>query len=152
MELLSEHLQTPRFREAAAHAMGIKAFELLKSNVNPAVAEKLLNKALGIYPESHLAQNVLSNVRRNMAFDELAKAFRRQNLSKAVNVVNRDRDPRHIDYFFETMADWFQTVMTWDHGEKLGSLREFYASCHLVDREHPLTAQIGAELRRLEEK
>jgi len=153
MELLSEYLQTPSFREATAHAMSIKALELiLHSNVSPVVAEKLLRKAIGIYPDSHLAQSTLTDLKRRMSFDELAKAFKRQNLSKAVNVVNSDRDPRHIDYFFETMEHWYQSVMDWDPGEKLIALREFYGSCRLVDSEHPLTIEIGAELRHLEEK
>lgn len=152
MELLSEHIQTPRFREATAHAIGIKAVELLNSGVSPAVAEKLLNTALRIYPDSHLAQSTLASVRSRMALDELAKAFKRQNLSKAVNVVNRNRDPRLIDYFFETIEIWFQTAMKWDAAPKLSALREFYESCYLVDRQRPLTIEIGAELRRLEEK
>ena len=152
MEFLSGHIHTPKFREATAHAMSIKALELLNSKVNPTVARRLLNKALAIYPDSHLAQNTLADVRSTMGLDELAKALKRQNLSKAVNVVNRERDPRLIDYFFETIGIWCQTVTTWDMEEKLSTLREFYASCRLVDSERPLTIEIGAELRRLESK
>jgi tetratricopeptide (TPR) repeat protein len=152
MELLSAHIQTPSFREATAHAMGLKAIELLNSHVNPAVAEKLLNKALCIYPDSPLAQSTLADVRSRMGLDELTKAFKRQNLSKAAKVVNCDRDPRLIEYFFETMEAWFQTATEWDAGQKLSALQEFYESCSLVDRKHPLTMEIGAELRRLEGK
>jgi tetratricopeptide (TPR) repeat protein len=152
MELLSEHLHRPRFREATAHAMSIKALELLHTKVNPVLAEKLLEKALRICPDSHLARSTLADVKRRMALDELAKAFKRQNLSKAVNVVNRDRDPRLVDYFFETMENWFESVRDWEPVEKLGALREFYASCRLVDKEQPLIIKLSAEIRRLEEK
>lgn len=152
MELLSERIHTPRFREATAHAMGIKAVKLITSNVNPLMAQRLLKKALDIYPDSHLAQSTLSDVRTKMGLDEMAKAFKRHNLSKVVKLVNHDRDPQHIDYFFDTMEQWFQTVMPWNDTQKLGELREFYESCCLVDRERPLTIEIGVELRRLEEK
>ena len=152
MELLSERIRTPTFREATAHAMGIKAVELINSNVNPLVAQKLLKKALDIYADSHLAQSTLADVRTRMGLDEMAKAFKQQNLSKVVKLVNRERDPQHISYFFDTMEGWFQSVMDWNDTQKLGALREFYESCCLVDRERPLTIEIGVELRRLEEK
>jgi hypothetical protein len=152
MELLSERLQTPSFREATAHAMAIKAVELFNSNLNPVAAEKLLKKALAIYPDSRLAQTTLADVRHSMALDELGKAFKRQNVWKAAKLVNRDRDPRHIDFFFETMERWFQSVSTWQPRNQLPALRDFYGSCRLVDSEHPLTVEIGAEIRRLEEK
>jgi Tetratricopeptide repeat len=152
MEFLSGHILSPKFREAAAHAMSIKALELLNSKASPAVAQKLLNKALAIYPDSHLALSSLADVRSMKALDELSKALKRQNLSKAVTVVNRDRNPRLIDYFFETIEIWYQTVTTWDTEQKLSTLREFYVSCRSVDRERPLTIELGAELRRLESK
>lgn len=152
MELLSERIHTPTFREATAHVMGIKAVGLINSSVNPLVVQKLLKKALDIYPESHLAQSTLAEVRTRMGLDEMAKAFKRQNLSKVVKLVNRDRDPQHISYFFETMEGWLQTVMQWDDTQKLGALREFYERCCMVDRECPITITIGVELRRLEEK
>jgi tetratricopeptide (TPR) repeat protein len=152
MEFLSGHIHIPKFREATAHAMSIKALELLKSKVTPAVAQRLLSKALAIYPDSHLAQSSLVDVRSMMGLEELAKALKRQNLSKAVTVVNRNRDPRLIDYFFETIGIWYQTVTTWDTEQKLSTLREFHASCRSVDKERPLTIELGAELRRLESK
>jgi hypothetical protein len=132
--------------------MGIKAVKFLNSNANPLVAQKLLKKALGIYPDSYLAQSTLASVRTRMGLEEMAKAFKRQNLSKVVKLVNRDRDPQHMSYFFETMKGWYQTVMQWDDAQRLGELREFYASCSQVDSEHPLTIEIGLALRRLEEK
>lgn len=152
MELLSERIHTPKLREATAHAMSIKAMKLLISNVNPLVVQKLLKKALDIYPDSHLAKNTLADVRTKMGLDEMAKAFKRQNLSRVVKLVNRDRDPQHINYFFDTMQGWFQTVMQWDDTQKLVELRDFYDICCLVDREHPLTIEIGVQLSRLEEK
>jgi hypothetical protein len=152
MEFLSGHIHTPKFREATAHAMSIKALELLNSQATPAVAQRLLSKALAIYPDSHLAQSSLTDVRTMLGLDELTKVLKRQNLSKAVTVVNRNRDPRLIDYFFETIGIWYQTVTTWDTEQKLSTLREFYASCRSVDRERPLTLELGAELRRLESK
>lgn len=152
MELLSERIHTPKFREATAHAMSIKAMKLLISNVNPLVVQKLLKKALGIFPDSHLAQNTLADVRTKMGLDEIAKAFKRQNLSRVVKLVNRDRDQQHISYFFDTMKEWFQTVMQWDDTQRLVELRDFYDHCCLVDRQHPLTIEIGVKLSRLEEK
>lgn len=152
MELLSEHIETPKLHEATAHAMGIKAMELLDNHVRLETVEKLLQKALTLFPGAQLAQTTLAEVRSIKGLKELDLAFKRQNLAKAVNIVIRSRDPRHIEYFFDTMEAWFETVKDWDEKLRLSELREFYQGCCRVDEEHPLTLEIGAELRALEEK
>lgn len=150
MEYLSVHLETSRFREATAHAMGIKAVELLNSGVNKNIVKKLLGNALEIYPQSELAQSTLAELRNRMEFDELSKAFQRQNLSKAVQIINRSRNPTQIQYFFETMEAWYESTRHWDHSERLTALWEFYQSCRLVDPDHPLTLELAGELEPLE--
>ncbi len=152
MEFLSERIENPKLHEATAHAMGIKASELLKNRASLEMVEKLMQKALTIFPNSQLAQTTLAEVRSTKEAQELSMAFKRQNIAKAVNIVTRSRDPEHIQYFFDTMERWLEQVRGWDEKLRLGELREFYSGCCRVDEMHPVTLEIGAELRALERK
>ena len=151
MEPLSAHIETPKFREATAHAMGLKAEQLLGDHVRLEVVEKLLKKALTIFPDAEQAKTLLAEVKVLAGLRDISLAFKRQNLAKAVNIVNQSRHPEHISYFFKTMEGWFETVMTWERKLKLRDLRDFYHTCSQVDDTHPLTLKIGAELRSMEQ-
>jgi hypothetical protein len=132
--------------------MGIKALELLDNQASLEIVEKLMQKALTIFPGAQLAQTTLAEVRSIKGLKELGLAFKRQNLAKAANLVIRSKDPQQVNYFFDTMAEWLETVRDWDEKLRLSELREFYQSCCRVDETHPLTREIGAELRAMEEK
>jgi tetratricopeptide (TPR) repeat protein len=152
MEFLSEHIDTPKLHEATAHAMGVKALELLENRASLEIVEKLMQKALTIFPEAQLAQTTLAEVKSRKGLQELSLAFKRQSIAKAVKIVTHSRDPDQIEYFFDTMEQWLEQVRGWDEKLRLGELREFYDGCCRVDKMHPVTLEIGAELRALERK
>jgi tetratricopeptide (TPR) repeat protein len=152
MEALSKHITTPNFLEATAHVMSVQAIQLRSTGVSTTTAEKLLNRALAIYPESHLAQTTLQEMQKTAYFEQINKAFKQQNLARAANIIDRSGDPELIDYFFETVDRWHQQVEQWDKQDRLGALREFYTACYRVDRHHPLTTEIGRDLAMLEKQ
>jgi tetratricopeptide (TPR) repeat protein len=150
MEALSKHIATPKFLEATAYAMSIQAMHLRTLGVSTAKAGKLLDRALAIYPESQLAKTSWQEMHRATHFDQINKAFKRQNLPRAVNVVHQAGDPELIDYFFEAIEIFHAQVQEWDQPSKLSALREFHTYCAQVDRDHPLTLEMGSELGLLE--
>ena len=150
MEALSKHLATPKFLEATAYAMSMQAIHLRTLGVSTAKAGKLLDRALAICPESQLAKTTWQEMHRATHFDQINKAFKRQNLPRAVNVIHQSGDPELVDYFFETIESYHEQVQEWDRPSRLGALREFYTSCAQVDPHHPLTLELGSELGRLE--
>ena len=147
MERLGNTIDSIEFREATAYAMGMKALELLHQNIDPAPIEKGLKKALAIDPDSELAKNTLTEIALRKGFDALDKAFKKQKPVTAAEIVRRNGDPRLADTFFDTMERWYETVRDWEPQERLSSLREFYQSCCLVDRQHPLTIRIRTDLK-----
>jgi hypothetical protein len=150
MEALSKHIATPKFLEATAYAMSIQAIHLRTLGMSTAKAGKLLDRALAIYPESQLAKTSWQEMHRATHFDQINKAFKRQNLARAVNVINQSGDPELIDYFFETIEIFHEQIQEWDQPSKLSALREFYTYCAQVDRHHPLTLAMDSELGLLE--
>ena len=150
MEALSKHIATPKFLEATAYAMSIQAIHLRTLGLSTAKAGKLLDRALAIYPESQLAKTSWQEINRATHFDQINKAFKRQNLARAVNVINQSGDPELVDYFFETIEIFHEQIREWDQQSQLSALREFYTYCAQVDRDHPLTLDMGSELRLLE--
>ena len=113
-------------------------------------AEKLLNRARALYPESHLAETTLQEMLTIAAFEQINKAFKQQNLIRAVNILQRSGDAELVDYFFETVERWYDQTGQWDKPERRKALREFYTACYQADRDHPLTDEIGSELEALE--
>jgi tetratricopeptide (TPR) repeat protein len=150
MEALCGRIRTPEFREATAHAMGIKAVALLNRGTSSAVARKLLERALEIFPDSELAASTLQSLEERRLSKEVAKAFKRQSPLRAAKLVMRSDDPDSRHYFFETMGLWYEHVQALDPATKRGALTEFHESCRLVDEDHPLTRRIAGDLRELE--
>ncbi len=152
MEALSKHLTTPNFLEASAHVMSAQAVQLLNAGVSTSTAEKLLNRALAIYPESDLAKGTLQKVQKAIYFEQFNKAFKQHNLTRAANIVQRSGDPELVDVFFETIELLHQQAEQWDDRVKRTALREFYTACYQVDRHHPVTIEIGSDLEILEQQ
>ncbi len=149
MELLSSAIDSAEFHEATAYAMAMKALELLHQNIDPTPIEKGLKKALAIDPDSELAKNTLTEIAFRKGFEALDKAFKKQKPVTAAEIVRRNGDPRLVDAFFDTMERWCETVQDWEQQDRLSSLREFYQSCCVVDRQHPLTIRIRTDLKEL---
>ncbi|MCP4697933.1 MAG: hypothetical protein GY862_13935 [Gammaproteobacteria bacterium] len=152
MDTLSGHIEDPKFREAAAHILGIKAVILRNQGLNRAAFEKQLQRALSIYPDSEMARTALERSQTARSFDEINKAFKQQNLGKAVDIIARNRDPELIDYFFETVERWFDQSETWDKKDRLAALHDFHRHCCYVNKKHPLTEEIADEIKLLEDK
>ncbi len=152
MEVLSHQIKTPKFLEATAHVMSQKAIGLSVKGVSETTVEKLLTRALRIYPESHFAQITLDKIRQHKNIDRLNSAFKKQNLTKAANIVNQSNDPELVDYFFETVEKWNDQVEAWDRDERLAALRDFYNNCYYVNKNHPLTIEINAKIKQLERR
>jgi tetratricopeptide (TPR) repeat protein len=149
MEALCCRIDTPEFREATAHTMGIKAVGMLNRGSNPAVVEKLLERALDIFPNSELAGSILDAVEERRLGKDIEKAFKRQNPLRAAKLVLSSDDPDNRQYFFETMELWYQDIQALDPAIKRGVLAEIQESCRLVDGTHPLTRRIEGELQEL---
>lgn len=152
MEALSRHLTAPNFLEATAHVMSIQAIQLRSTGVSTTTAEKLLTRALAIYPESQLAQTTLQEIKKQAYYEQIDKAFKQQHLAKAVTIVQRSGDPELMDLFFETIERWHQQIASWNDRDKLEALRDFYTHCYQVDRYHPVTLEIGSALEALEKR
>ncbi len=149
MGFLSGYLQEAIFLQAAAHSIAADAEILLHRGVNPATVEKRLKKALAIYPNSHQAKSLLAEVRREHAFKRIGKAFRGGDMMKAAHIVLESADPEIKGYFFETMERWRQDLATEDRARRLSLLGSMYGSCLVIDREHPTTLEIAADLKLL---
>ncbi len=150
MEFLSRHLPEPDFLQAAAHSMAADAELLLLRGVNQATVEKRLKKALAIYPDSHQANSLLAEVRRDQIIKRIGKAFRGGDLAKAAHITRNSANPEIKGYFFDTMAKWHRDLATEDRTRQLNLLRSMYENCFALDREHPTTWEIAADLKRLE--
>jgi len=149
MEALCGRIDTPKFREATAHVMAIKAVALLNRGSNPAVVEKLLERALAIFPDSELAGTNLHAIEERRLGKDIEKAFKRQNPLRAAKLVLLSDDPHNREYFFETMELWYRDIQASDSTMKRGGLIEIHESCRLVDATHPLTLRIEDDLEEL---
>jgi tetratricopeptide (TPR) repeat protein len=150
MEFLSRHLQEADFLQAAAHCVAADAETLLQRGVNPASVEKRLKKALAIYPDSHQAKSLLAAVRREQTFERIHKAFRGGDTTKVANIVRDSADPEVKGYFFNTMEHWRQGLVSKDKTRQIGQLNSMYRNCFSIDKEHPITLKIAADLKQLE--
>ena len=150
MEFLSGHLPEADFLQAAAHSIAGDAEILLHRGINPATVEKRLRKALTIYPDSPRAKFLFAEVRREQTFERVHKAFRGGNVAKAAHIVRSSADPEIRAYFFDTMERWRQELATEDKAERLDLLSSMNGSCLSIDRKHPTTLKIAADLKQLE--
>ncbi len=151
MELLSQSIKTPKFREATAFVMGLQAIDLLNKNLNPAPVEKLLKRAQAIYPDSDMVKNTLIEIDFRKVGDEMNKAFKQQKPIKAAMAVKRSGDSRHIEYYFDVLGKWYRSVQGWEAKERLAVLREIFQGCCIVDGRHTLTVEIHRDIKALEE-
>ena len=130
--------------------MGIKAVAMLNRGSSLAVAEKLLERALELFPDSELAGSTLEAVEERRLGNDIEKAFKRQNPLRAAKLVLLSNDPGNRAYFFETMTLWHQDIQASGQAMKRGALTEIHESCRLVDATHPLTRRIADDLAGLE--
>ena len=149
MEALCGPIDTPGFREATAHVMAIRAVGMLNRGSNPAVVEKLLVRALELFPASELAGTTLDAVDERRLGLDIEKAFKRQKPLRAAKLVLQSDDPGSRQYFFEIMELWYRNTLTWSPDSKRGGLVEIHESCRLVDPAHPLTRRIAGDLEEL---
>ena len=147
MELLHPQVQDERFREATAHVMGIKAAHLLNKIQNHAAATKLLHKAMAIYPNSVMAKTVMEQAQSHFILDQLENALRKNNLDKAVHILQNSSDPEAMEYFFATMQQWSDDVSTWKTDEQQRTLQELYEHCCCLEQDHPVTKAIGQKIQ-----
>jgi tetratricopeptide (TPR) repeat protein len=148
MEALCKHITTPAFLKAAAYVMTIQAIQLRNAGMGTAAAEKLFQRALDMDPESELAKTSLQSVRKEICWEQVDKAMKQQNLNKAATLLEASGEPELIDLFFQSIELFYEQVQDWDRAEKRGALREFYAACYRLDRDHDLTYELGLELER----
>jgi tetratricopeptide (TPR) repeat protein len=149
MEALCARIDTPKFRKATAHVMGIKAVRMLNRGSSPTVVEKLLERALELFPDSELVGTTLDAIAERRLLDDVAKAFRRQNPLRAAQLVQLSNDPDSHQYFFETLELWYREIQTSGLDDKRGALTEIHESCRLVNPAHPLTHRIEDALWEL---
>lgn len=94
--------------------MGIKAVAMMNRGSNLAVAEKLLERALELFPDSALAVSTLEAVEERRLGSDIEKAFKRQNPLRAAKLVLLSKNPDNRAYFFETMTLWYQDIQASD--------------------------------------
>lgn len=150
LELLYPQVKEKRFCEATAHVMGLKATYLLNKTQNNTAAMKILNKAMAIYPDSVMVKTVMEQVQRQMIFDQMANALRKNNLGRAVQILQDNPDPESKEYFFTTISQWSEDIVTWEAEEQHKALHNFYDHCLHLDPNHPVTQTMGQKIQQLE--
>ncbi len=150
MEVLSRSLSETDFLQAAAHSIASDTETLLIQGINTETAEKRLKKALTIYPDSHQAKSLLTEVHQVQTLQRMGKALKSGDEVKATNIARKSTDPEVRGYFFKTMERWRQDLATDEKAERIVTLREMYENCSSVDSEHPTTLNIADDLKRLE--
>jgi tetratricopeptide (TPR) repeat protein len=150
MEALCKHITTPAFLKAAAYVMTIQAIQLRNAGMGTSAAEKLFKRALHMDPESELAKTSLRSVQKDICWEQVERAMKQQNLMKAATLLEASGEPELIDLFFRSIELLYEHVQNWDRAEKREALREFYAACYRLDRDHDLTSELGFELERWE--
>jgi tetratricopeptide (TPR) repeat protein len=150
MEALCQHITTPQFLQAAAYVMSMQAIQLRNAGMGTAAAEKLFKRALSIDPESELAKTSLQRLQQDLCWEQVNKAMKQQNLSKAVTLIEASGEPDLVDVFFESIERFYEQVQTWERADKLEAVREFYTACYRLDRDHALTHELYHELARWE--
>jgi len=150
MEALCGQIDNPQFREATAHVMGIKAVGMLNRGSSLAVAEKLLERALDIFPDAELAATTLDAIEERRLGDDIGKAFKRQNPLRAAKLVLGSDNPNNRSYFFEIIELWYQDILAAEQAVQRGAMSEIYEAAALVDATHPLTHRIKVALDQLE--
>jgi len=150
MELLSRSLTETDFLQAAAHTIARDTEILLGRGINLATAEKRLKKALAIYPDSHQAKSLLTDLRQVQTIKRMGKAIKSGDEAKAANIARNSTNPAVKGYFFKTMEQWRHDLATEDITTQIDALRTMYENCRSIDRGHPTTVAIAADLKRLE--
>jgi hypothetical protein len=95
-----------------------------------------------------LAKTSLQRLQKDICWEQVSKAMKQQNLTKAATLIEASGEPELIDLFFESIDLFYEQVQDWDRPEKLEAMREFYAACYRLDPEHDLTDELGRELAR----
>ncbi|NEX22980.1 hypothetical protein G3480_22210 [Thiorhodococcus mannitoliphagus] len=149
LEALCGRLDHPDLPQAAAHAMGIKAVAMLNRGINPAIAQKLLERALEIFPESELAGSTLDALEERRIGKDIEKAFKRQNSLRAAKLVLTSNDPGNRDFFFENMELWYHQAQQMERPMRAALLAEVHESCRLVDVSHSLTRKVADAISEL---
>lgn len=143
LEALCARIDHPNLPEATAHTMGIKAVAMLNRGANPAVVQKLLERALAIFPESEMAQSTMESLEERQLGDDIEKAFKRQNPLRAARLARNSKDLHNRDFFFSAMDVWYQQALRMKESAKAVLLDELHESCLMVDPSHPLTSKIA---------
>jgi hypothetical protein len=130
--------------------MSIQAVQWRNAGMNTAASERLFKRALSMDPESELAKTNLLRLQKDICWEQVDKAMKQHNLNKAATLLEASGEPELLDLFFESIELFYEQVQNWDRAEKLEVLREFYAACYRLDREHDLTYELGRELARWE--
>jgi tetratricopeptide (TPR) repeat protein len=143
METLSSVLPQAGFREATAHILATHAILLHNQGVGDKAVERILTRALAIYPESHLAGNTLRELEHARIHAQFAKAMRQQNLAKATDIVLRTDSSELRDHFFQALRQWLEQAQNWDRESKQAILHEMSQQAVRVDPEHPVTLEIA---------
>jgi hypothetical protein len=152
MELLSQHIERPEFREATAYVMGAKAVSLLLNRSVPGSVEKLLDRAARLDPESDMVKTARGEYAKRVHYDRMNAALKKQNLTKAARVAREAGDPEMKAYFFETVERWQEEAAHWEEEDRMLVLREFHAGCLALDPRHAVTRDIGREIKGLEKR
>lgn len=151
MEVLSPHITSRRFREAAAHAMGNKAQQLLQNRKrNVQTIEGLLDRADAIHANNEMVKSAREDLHRATTFDQVSKALQKHSMDRAAHIALASDDPEIKRMFFKAMGSWTQQVLGLEPEARLAELRIFHRSCLILDPGHPVTLDIGDMLNRLE--
>lgn len=149
MELLVPHGVSPKFREATAHLIGIKAEQLLYGRPNFRTVGALLDRADQIHMGTEMVKAARATLYQEMAFEQFFAAMRKRNVTRAAQIVQDTDLPELTSHFFEGMERICQAASGWKLEEQIVSLREFEAACRLVDPRHPVTKAVGQQLAAL---
>jgi len=150
MEHLSKHIKQKSFAQATAYAITMKAMHMNHQHISPKVIERLLFKALELDPHSYLVHEGIKENQQQIFYGQFSQAIEKANVSQAANIViESELQELKEDFFYSVQMMALSVAMDADNkAEELMIINNFYIQCCRVDRNHPVTIEIGEKLEK----
>jgi len=145
MENLSKHIKQKSFSQASAYAIAMKAMHMNHSRTSPKLIEKLLFKALELDPHSYFIQEGIKENQQQMYYEQFSHAIEKANISQAANIIIESGLDDLKENFFGgiEMMVMSVTMAAENKTEELMIINDIYIQCCRVDKNHPVTIELG---------
>ncbi len=149
MEILSKQIKDTKFYQATAYTIAMKVkYMNFSGSFSTQQVDKLLEKALSFDPDCHIAKEFQQENTAEVYAEQFHKAFSKGNCYQAAKIVRQSNDEELKDVFFDIIKSWVVDIVLLSRNEKIMELERFYQHCRYVDKQHPVTINIGEEIER----